>query len=95
MICLTVHFSGRVQGVGFRYTAAQIARRYRVAGYVQNLSDGRVRLVAEGTAAEVKGLVEDVRQQMSRYITSHGVEKSQATGEFGQFGSPEAFGVRS
>ena len=44
----TVQYSGDVQGVGFRYTAVTIARGYNVSGYVQNLSDGRVRLVVEG-----------------------------------------------
>ena len=39
---------GRVQGVGFRYTAHNIARRHDVTGYVKNLTDGRVELVMEG-----------------------------------------------
>src|SRR5262249_24196810 len=44
----TVHYSGHVQGVGFRYAARSIAGKYAVTGFVQNLSDGRVRLVVEG-----------------------------------------------
>ena len=43
-------YSGRVQGVGFRYTTASIARRFPVTGYVRNLPDGSVELAAEGTA---------------------------------------------
>ena len=42
-----VIFHGRVQGVGFRATTAGIARRYPVSGYVRNLADGTVELVAE------------------------------------------------
>ena len=83
MICLTVHFSGRVQGVGFRYTAAQIARRYRVAGYVQNMPDGRVRAVAEGNPDVVRAFVDAVCQRMSRCIDTHHIDESAATGEFG------------
>ena len=49
---LTAHFSGRVQGVGFRYTVYQVAKEFEVSGYVQNLSDGRVRLEAEGERVE-------------------------------------------
>ena len=43
-----VVFSGRVQGVGFRFTCQSLARGFDVAGYVRNLADGRVELVAEG-----------------------------------------------
>jgi hydrogenase maturation factor HypF (carbamoyltransferase family) len=35
-------FSGRVQGVGFRFTALNIANRYRLTGHVRNLSNGAV-----------------------------------------------------
>jgi acylphosphatase len=47
-------YSGRVQGVGFRYTAARIARRHPVTGYVRNLSDGTVELVVDGTPEAVE-----------------------------------------
>ena len=43
-----VYFSGRVQGVGFRYTVRMVASRFAVTGFVKNLPDGRVQLVAEG-----------------------------------------------
>lgn len=48
MVRRRVIFHGRVQGVGFRATTAGIARRYPVSGYVRNLPDGTVELVAEG-----------------------------------------------
>lgn len=63
-----VHYSGTVQGVGFRYTVRSLARRYRVAGYVQNLPDGRVRLVVEGEPDELGRLLEAVGAQMGNYI---------------------------
>jgi len=37
----TVHYSGQVQGVGFRYTTLLLARGYDVSGSVQNLADAR------------------------------------------------------
>ncbi len=86
MVRLTVHFSGRVQGVGFRYTTVNIAKRFAVCGYVQNLHDGRVRLVAEGAAGDVKGLVGTVLSEMGRYVDSHTVDEGAATGEFGEPG---------
>ncbi|HEV7222835.1 MAG TPA: acylphosphatase [Pirellulales bacterium] len=78
-------YSGRVQGVGFRYTTCQIAARYRVAGYVQNLSDGRVRLAAEGEAAELDAFVGAVEQELGRYIQNIQSRSSKPTGEFGGF----------
>jgi acylphosphatase len=43
-----VIYSGRVQGVGFRYTAQQTARPFALTGWVRNRRDGSVELVAEG-----------------------------------------------
>jgi acylphosphatase len=53
---VTVFYSGRVQGVGFRVTVRQIARGFDVTGAVRNLFDGRVELVAEGEKGEVTAL---------------------------------------
>jgi acylphosphatase len=64
----TVHFTGRVQGVGFRYQTSQVAREYEVSGYVTNLSDGRVRLEAEGPATEVDAFVNSVGERMHGFI---------------------------
>ena len=80
-----VHFSGHVQGIGFRYTARSIARRYAVSGYVQNLSDGRVVLVAEGEPREIDRFVDDLSAAMRGYIESTQVESAPATGEFKGF----------
>ncbi|HEX8503113.1 MAG TPA: acylphosphatase [Pyrinomonadaceae bacterium] len=52
--------SGEVQGVGFRYFAQRVAARHQVAGYVRNLPDGRVEVVAEGTAESVEGFKHDL-----------------------------------
>jgi acylphosphatase len=63
-----VYYSGRVQGVGFRYTGQRLADEHAVAGYVRNLPDGRVELVAEGDADAVEELLAAVRRQMHGYI---------------------------
>jgi len=51
----TTYFSGQVQGVGFRYTTQRIAAAFEVSGFVRNLPDGRVEVVAEGEIAEIDG----------------------------------------
>jgi acylphosphatase len=63
-----VYYSGRVQGVGFRYTSRQLAQDHAVAGYVRNLPDGRVELVAEGDEAGVDALLEAIRRRMLDHI---------------------------
>jgi acylphosphatase len=56
-----VAYAGRVQGVGFRATAVSLARRYPVTGWVRNLPDGRVQLLAEGEADAVERFLQQVR----------------------------------
>ena len=65
----TVLFSGRVQGVGFRYSTLQVAKEYEVTGFVQNLVDGRVLLEAEArTAEELARFVAAVEERMHGFI---------------------------
>lgn len=63
-----VFFTGHVQGVGFRYSALQVAKEYDVSGVVSNLPDGRVRLLAEGELAEVHAFVSAVEERMHGHI---------------------------
>ncbi|WOO41197.1 acylphosphatase [Rubellicoccus peritrichatus] len=65
---LEIFFSGRVQGVGFRYATFQVAKEFEVNGEVKNLADGRVQLVAEGTAKEVNAFADEVKERMSPFI---------------------------
>ena len=78
-------YSGRVQGVGFRYTTCEIAGRFRVAGYVQNLPDGSVKLVAEGEADELERFLDAVGEELARYIANTQTRTGQATGEYADF----------
>lgn len=81
----TVHYAGRVQGVGFRYMTTSIAQRFAVAGFVQNLSDGRVRLVAEGTVSELNAFFAAIDDAMSLNIRERQVDSSAPSGEFHDF----------
>jgi len=57
---LTVH--GRVQGVVFRYSTRRIARELEITGFVKNLSDGTVEVIAEGEEENLKTLLEHCRK---------------------------------
>ena len=53
MIARKFFISGEVQGVGYRFFAQRSSARHQVRGYVKNLADGRVEVLAEGSAAAV------------------------------------------
>jgi acylphosphatase len=65
-----VHYSGSVQGVGFRMTSWHLAREFRVSGYVRNLPDGRVELVAQGDPSELDRFLEAIRAAFVGFISS-------------------------
>ena len=52
---------GDVQGVGFRFFIAKKARELLISGYVQNLSDGSVEIIAEGEESQLKELVKHLQ----------------------------------
>lgn len=64
----TVFFQGRVQGVGFRYAAFEVAREFEVAGFVQNLPDGRVVVEAEGGPDQISAFISAIEDRMQGYI---------------------------
>jgi acylphosphatase len=80
-----VYYSGDVQGVGFRYTARSLARGLAVTGFVRNLADGTVEVVAEGARDEVERFIEAIRNEMSYYVSNVKVSWSSATNEFRNF----------
>ena len=82
-----VFYSGRVQGVGFRYLAREVAFGFEVTGEVRNVPDGRVELTAEGEEAEVRAFLEAMQaSQLGSHIRNAEVNWSGATGEFKNFG---------
>jgi acylphosphatase len=84
---LHAFFYGRVQGVGFRFTVCRIAERFSVTGFVRNLDNGDVELVAEGTEPELSDFIYDIRNsQLKRYIVQDRVTWKPAAGAFDRFG---------
>ena len=82
----TTHYSGRVQGVGFRWRTRETLRGMPVAGYVQNLADGRVRLVLEAEPAAIDAALAAVRDALRGCIDDEDSRTGTATGEFVDFG---------
>lgn len=81
-----VFYSGRVQGVGFRYTAESIAHRLRLSGWVKNLQDSRVELVCEGPKENIDSLLSEIQcGGMGRYITKVDCRWEEPTQEFKDF----------
>jgi acylphosphatase len=80
-----VFYSGRVQGVGFRFTCQHIARGFQVSGWVKNLPDGRVELLAEGEKPELEAFLAKVAESMGSNIRSVEQREETATGEFRNF----------
>ena len=79
-------YSGRVQGVGFRYTARTVALGYEVTGQVRNLPDGRVELTAEGMTEELEGFQQAIRDSgLGSLIRDEVVSWGMPTGEFKGF----------
>ena len=77
---LQVWFEGRVQGVGFRFKTTRIATGFDVSGYVENLDDGRVHLLAVGSESEVRAFVDEINKVMDCFIKSS-QEKADFTSE--------------
>lgn len=75
-----VFYTGRVQGVGFRQTAWNLAQNFPLAGFVQNLADGRVELVVEGTAPMVQQFLDQLAALMKDNILDSEVEELASVG---------------
>ena len=77
-----IYFSGRVQGVGFRYNSRQVASRYDVAGWVKNLPDGSVEMIVEGSTDQLEKYIAAVAESTHGHVADMQVTKSKATEEF-------------
>ena len=81
-----MYYSGRVQGVGFRYSVRNLVTGFEVTGIVRNLDDGRVWLVAEGMKDELEAFLEAIRQSdVGRFIQQEQADWADAINEFRSF----------
>ena len=82
---LHVYYSGAVQGVGFRYTAQEIASDLGIEGWVRNLRDGRVEILADGEEKALNNFLARIKNEMGRYIHDLSVRWGEVAGEFNGF----------
>lgn len=81
MLRITVLVSGQVQGVGYRYFTRKKALELGLVGYAENLSDGRVEVVAEGEKSDLELLINHLRQgPRGARVEQLDVQWSEATG---------------
>ena len=80
-----VIFLGRVQGVGFRFTARRIAGRYELAGFVRNLPNGTVEMLVQGSIEDVANCLRDVDEAFAGYIRDTQIENVPPNAGYGSF----------
>ncbi|MBD3171728.1 acylphosphatase [Candidatus Bathyarchaeota archaeon] len=86
MIRAHIYVEGRVQGVGFRANTRRTANRLGLTGWVRNLRDGRVEIIAEGEEEMIDRLIQWChRGPTMAHVTNVTVEKGDAKGEFNLF----------
>jgi acylphosphatase len=75
MIAKIITFTGRVQGVGFRFTARRAAQRRQLTGYVRNIPNGSVEMIAQGRDEEIDDCIQDIKEYFSGYIKEAKIEE--------------------
>lgn len=76
-VCLRAIFQGRVQGVGFRYRTSKLACQYPITGFVKNLSDGTVELVAQASEkAILDQFFDDMMLMFATNVTDVSIQES-------------------
>lgn len=84
---LHVFFFGHVQGIGFRYTAQDIASGLGLVGWVKNLRDGGVEAVCEGEEKGLKAFLDNIEKGfLGNYIRDKKISWEEPTREFKSFG---------
>ena len=78
-------FSGRVQGVGFRFTVLNIANRYMLKGIVRNLPDGTVEMIAQGPTEDVDGCIEDIKESFAGNVREARVQETDCNPQYEDF----------
>ena len=83
---LHILYQGRVQGVGFRFTAERVAADAGVTGWVKNMPSGDVEVLAEGSEKALQAVLGEIQNSvMGRYIDKTVIRWEEYRGEFSGF----------
>lgn len=85
MIAKRIIFVGRVQGVGFRFTAFHAANRHKLTGFVRNLMDGTVEMLAQGPADDINDCIRDIEASFVGYIAETKIEEAPHNPQYEEF----------
>lgn len=85
MIAKHLIFVGRVQGVGFRFTAYHIANRHKLTGFVRNLPDGTVEMLAQGKSEQVDDCIREIQDSFTGYVRDTRIEDVAPDPQYGRF----------
>ena len=75
MIAKSIIFIGRVQGVGFRFTARRAADRRQLTGYVRNMPNGSVEMLAQGRSEDIDDCIQDLKEYFAGYLKETRIEE--------------------
>lgn len=78
-------FLGVVQGIGFRFSARNLAVRHKIKGWVMNLPDGKVKLLAVGQREDLDDFFQDLKDEFKRYIDDYTFQEREASGNYKDF----------
>ncbi len=85
MVAKRIIFRGRVQGVGFRFTAHRIADRHQLTGFVRNVPDGTVEMFAQGHSEDIDDCIRDIKESFAEYIRETEIEETAADPRYTEF----------
>jgi len=75
MVTKRIIFVGRVQGVGFRFTIRRAASRRLLNGFVRNVPDGTVEMLAQGRSENIDDCIQDIKEYFAGYIRETRIEE--------------------
>jgi len=78
-------FVGRVQGVGFRFTAYHIANRHQLTGFVRNVPDGSVEMLVQGQLQDIDDCIEDIKNDFAGYIRETRIDEASPNPKYTDF----------
>ncbi len=85
MIRRRIIYGGRVQGVGFRFSAVRAAANHNVAGFVRNMPNGKVEVEIEGEKKEIKAFMDELADYMSGNIRETNFQDMPVGGSYHRF----------